>query len=232
MPLSSITLPGKRSRAEELYTYLRTAILSGELRPSERLVENAVAELANVSRTPVRQALHQLESDGLLRESKNGGMEVFGFSLDELSDLCAVREVLEGMATRHAATACSAMELALLKGVTEAERQAVEDGSAPELQVELNHRFHETIWNASRNRYLASELRSLREMIEQRQGTTLRSIERRRGALEEHRAIVEAIAARDSDGAENAAREHFRNAMVARLTAVAESATQLASNGN
>src|SRR4051794_29496623 len=76
MPMQSITLPGRRSRAEELYDHLRAAILSGELRPSERLVENTLAELASVSRTPVRQALQQLESDGLLRESKSGGMEV------------------------------------------------------------------------------------------------------------------------------------------------------------
>jgi DNA-binding GntR family transcriptional regulator len=222
MPMQSITLPGRRSRAEELYDHLRAAILSGELRPSERLVENTLAELASVSRTPVRQALQQLESDGLLRESKSGGMEVFGFSLDEIADLCAVRETLEGMATGLAAGACSPMELALLGGVLDAERRALQDDSAPAVQIELNHRFHETIWNASRNRYLATELRSLREMIEQRQGTTLRSAERRRMALDEHQAIVTAITNKDSEAAEQAAREHFRAAMAARLTAIAD----------
>jgi DNA-binding GntR family transcriptional regulator len=221
MPLQSIALPGTRSRAEELYTHLRAAILSGELRPTERLVENTLAELASVSRTPVRQALHQLESEGLLRESKSGGMEVVGFSLDEIADLCAVRETLEGMASGLAATARSEMELTLLSSVLEAEQHAVRDESPALLGVELNHRFHETIWNASRNRYLAAQLRSLREMIEQRQGSTLRSTERRRRALDEHEEILRAIQERDAPSAEQAARAHFRNAMAARLTAVA-----------
>jgi DNA-binding GntR family transcriptional regulator len=225
MPLQSIPLPGKRSRAEELYTRLRAAILSGELRPNERLVENTLAELASVSRTPVRQALHQLESEGLVRESKSGGMEVVGFSLDEIADLCAVRETLEGMASGLAATARSEMELTLLSSVLEAEQQAVRDQSPPLLGVELNHRFHETIWNASRNRYLAAQLRTLREMIEQRQSSTLRSNERRRRALDEHEEILNAIRERDVPAAEQAARAHFRNAMAARLTAVSSVGT-------
>jgi DNA-binding GntR family transcriptional regulator len=223
MSLDSIDLPQGRSRAHALYVRLRAAILSGELRPGERLVESSLAQRAGVSRTPVRQALHHLESDGLVRESEGGGVEVFGFSLDEIADLCAVREALEGMATGLAAVSCSAMELAMLRNVLEAEQEALERDADPEVQVDLNHRFHETLWRAARNRYLVGELRSLREMIEQRQLSTLRSVERQRVALEEHRRIFEAVSQHDAENAERLAREHFRNAMAARLVADADS---------
>src|SRR5439155_5167046 len=66
MPMNVIELPDAGSRAEQLYAYLRRAIQEGELRPNERLVEAAIAELAGVSRTPVREALHKLQVDGLV----------------------------------------------------------------------------------------------------------------------------------------------------------------------
>ena len=218
MPLRSIQLPRARSRAEELYDHLRGAIMSGELDEHERLVENTIAELAAVSRTPVREALHRLEVDGLVQPSPGGGVEVCSLSLDELADLCAVREVLEGMATGLAATARSEMELATLEGILESEVRAFSDNSHdPYAQVRLNHSFHETLWRMSRNRYLAAQLETLRAMIERMQDSTLRSVERQGQALDEHRQIVSAVSARDTRKAEQLGRFHFRNAMAARL---------------
>jgi DNA-binding GntR family transcriptional regulator len=214
VPLNRIALPGERNRADELYSHLRAAILSGELRPRERLVENAVARLALVSRTPVREALHRLEVDGLVRESDGGGMEVCGFSLEELGDLCAVRETLEGMATNLAATSRSEMDIAMLRRVLDAELAT--DHDAPS-RVALNHAFHETLWRASRNRYLTTQLQGLREVIEVLQPTTLSYPLRRREALTEHGAIVDAVERQDSAEAERLARVHFRNAMAARM---------------
>ena len=220
MPLAPVQLPGERSRAHELYAWLRSAILSGELRPYERLVETSIAELASVSRTPVREALHRLEVDGLVGEGANGGLEVLGFSLDELADLCAVRETLEGMATELAAISRSELELATLRGIVEAEEDALgrgDDDETIEYRVDLNHSFHETLWRAARNRYLADELKRLRSLIERLQDTTLRSHDRRRQAIEEHRAILDALEARDPATAGGLARTHFRNAMAMRL---------------
>ena len=218
MPLRSIQLPRARSRADGLYDYLRSAILAGELDQHERLVENTIAELAAVSRTPVREALHRLEVDGLVQPSSSGGVEVISLSLDDLADLCAVREVLEGMATGLAATARSEIDLATLEGILESEVQAYSaNPHDAEGQVRLNHSFHETLWRISRNRYLASQLETLRAMIERMQETTLRSVERQAQALDEHRQIVSAVSVRDSRKAEKLARLHFRNAMAARM---------------
>jgi DNA-binding GntR family transcriptional regulator len=220
MPLAPVHLPGQRSRAHELYDWLRAAILSGELRPHERLVETSIAELASVSRTPVREALHKLEVDGLVGEGESGGLEVLGFSLDELADLCAVRETLEGMATELAAVSRSELEIATLRSIVDAEEEALDRGDDDETityRVELNHSFHETLWRASRNRYLADELKHLRSLIERLQDTTLRRGERRRRAIAEHRAIVDALEARDAATAGSLARTHFRNALATRL---------------
>jgi DNA-binding GntR family transcriptional regulator len=222
MPLRQISLPSRQSIAQELYIYLRGAILSGELRPYERLVENHIAELAAVSRTPVREALHRLEVSGLVRESERGGVEVCGFSLNELADLCAVRETLEAMASGLAATSRSDMDLAMLKQIAKAEERAIGEGGSPDIHVSLNHSFHETLWHASRNRYLTSQLQGLRELIEGLQMTTLQSVERQTDAVKEHLAIVDAVERRAADEAADLARIHFRNALTTRLVMNAE----------
>jgi DNA-binding GntR family transcriptional regulator len=218
MPLSPVQLPNERSRASELYVWLRAAILSGALKPHERLVETSIAELASVSRTPVREALHRLEVDGLVREG-DGGLEVVGFSLDELTDLCAVRETLEGMAARLAAAMGSEMELETLRRITIEEEGLVEDDSEEAVyrHVELNHAFHEALGRASKNRYLADQLRHLRGLIERLQDMTPRDWHRVEEAVREHQAIVDSIARRDPDAAEELARNHMRKSMIRRL---------------
>ena len=218
MPLQPVRLTGERSRAQELYAWLRTAIVSGELQPHERLVETTIAELASVSRTPVREALQRLEVDGLVREGQGGGLEVCGFSLDELADLCAVRETLEGLATQFAAASRSELEIDTLRRIVRAEQEALDsDDEAVEPRIELNHSFHETLWRASRNRYLADELKHLRNLIERLQDTTLRDQGRLEQSIQEHAAIVDALETRDAETAERLAREHFRNAMAMRM---------------
>jgi DNA-binding GntR family transcriptional regulator len=227
MPLQQIELPGERSRAQELYDYLRDAIVSGELKPRERLVESHVAQLAAVSRTPVREALHRLEVDGLVQESDRG-VEVCGFTMDEMADLCAVRETLEGMAASLAAVSRSDVDLVMLRKILAADAASDGDRDATDAQIRLNHSFHETIWHASRNRYLAAELRSLRHLIERLQDTTLRSPERRLEALAEHRELLDAIERRDGVEAERLARLHFHHATIARLTMASEHTPLLA----
>lgn len=222
MPIAPVKLPGTRSRADELYDWLRDAIISGELLPSERLVETTIAELASVSRTPVREAFHRLEVDGLVSD-RGGGLEVIGLSLAELADLCAVRETLEGMATELAATTLSALELETLRQIIVEEEALIgrdDDREVFERRVELNHMFHETLWRASRNSYLAAQLESLRGLIERLQDSTLHQADRIVEAVQEHSAIVHAIEQKDAEQAGQLARTHFRHAMATRLLAV------------
>jgi DNA-binding GntR family transcriptional regulator len=217
-PSASSQLASRRSgsRAQALYERLRQEILSGALQPGDRLVEQDLARSANVSRTPVREALQRLEADGLVSEG-SGGLEVRAVSREELTERCAVREILEGMATELAAGAATSMDVAAIQAIFEQEVEAVAEDADPAIHVELNRAFHDAIWAASHNRYLTGLLLELRERLAQLQDTTLRDETRRQAALEEHRAIVEALAAHDREAAGEAARVHFRNAMALRL---------------
>ncbi len=215
MSLGPIRLSGARPRAAELYEALRSAILNGSLDAEERLVEESIAAAAGVSRTPVREALHKLEVDGLVQATPRG-MVVTRFSLEELSDLCSVREVLEGMATGVAAASMTDLELITLRGIQEQYRESSLRGDIPRITA-LNHAFHETIWQGSRNRYLQERLTVLRSQIERLQETTLAMEGRRLEASEEHDRIVTAIERREVETADRVARAHFRKAMAIRL---------------
>lgn len=219
--LKAIRLPGRTHRADELYEYLRRAILDGTLAPDERIVEQRIARVASVSRTPVREALHRLEVDGLV-VSDGRGLVVVDHSADEMAELCSVREELESLAARLGAVSRSEVDLSTLEQMIQETMSATESHNVPRL-VELNHLFHETIWQTARNRYLARQLGLLRGLIEGHgDGSTLTDETRQVEALAEHTAIYQAFVDRDADAAAAATREHFRRAMAIRLMRLRE----------
>jgi DNA-binding GntR family transcriptional regulator len=218
--LATIALPGRTHKADELYEYLRGAILDGTLPPDERLVEQRVAKIASVSRTPVREALHRLEMDGLV-SSDAGGLVVVDHSLEEMAELCTVREELESFAARLGAASRSQVDVSTLERILDETAVVAKEHDVARL-IELNHLFHETIWQSARNRYLARELGVLRGLIERRGRSTLTDERRQGEAVDEHMAIFEAIAARDSEAAAEATRTHFQRAMALRLLQIRE----------
>ena len=222
--IDPIRLPGRTHRADELYEYLRGAILDGTLPPEERVVEQKIAKMASVSRTPVREALHRLEMDGLVAAGGRG-LVVVDHSIAEMTELCTVREELEGFASRLGASSRSELDLATLEQIVEESREATTAHDVPRL-IELNHLFHETIWESARNRYLARQLGLLRGLIERRGSSTLADPKRQTEALAEHVAIFDAISRQDPEAAAQATHEHFRKAMGLRLRAVRDSAAR------
>lgn len=203
------------SRADDVYEMLRGRILEGELKPDEFLVEDAIAKAASVSRTPVREALHRLEMDGLV-QSRGRSVVVVGLSAEDLAELCIVQESLEGLAARLAALARSEIDVTTLQHLlSEIELVSLDDDVTR--LVDLDHAFHESIWTSARNRYLAQQLMLLRTLIERRDSTPLANARRREEALVEHAAIVHAIAKHDAEAAEAASKAHFRNALARRM---------------
>ena len=122
---AAFNLTGRGSRAHQIYDWLRGAILSGELRPDERLVEETIARRARVSRTPVREALQRLEMDGLVRITGRGVM-VTAYSDDELYDLCVAREGMEGLVARLAANSRTDFDLLTFEHIMEETREATQ----------------------------------------------------------------------------------------------------------
>ena len=201
------------SRAEAAFRALRRAIQDGVYRPGDRLREEEVARRLDVSRTPVREALGRLASKGLAVPAPGRGLVVRSLDAAEVLELYSMREILEGAAARLAAQHAAPMEI---EGLDALERDFARAGSVGEM-ARLNRMLHEAIVRAARNRFLDGALGEFQDGVSLLGATTF-GVEGRPGpAALEHRAIVAAIAAREPDAAEAAARLHIREALRARM---------------
>jgi len=198
---------------EAVYRALREALRSGVYRPGDRLREEEVANRLNVSRTPVREAFGRLVSKGLVVPGQGRGLIVRRLDQAEVVELYAMREILEAAAARLAARHASEPEIEALRDI-EKDFEAARDAAE---MARLNRIFHESIFAASRNRYLDSALQELQDAIALLGSTTFTVDGRPSPAAAEHRALIEAMAARDGDKADALARAHIHEALRARL---------------
>ncbi len=204
----------------DVYAALLDAIDQGAYPPGARLVETELAARFGVSRTPVREALGRLESQGVVaREGR--GLTVAALDARELGELYDLREVLEGFAARLAARRASPPEIAVLREMVEADRAMAPGAEVSEL-ARANKRFHRTLHRVSHNRFLEQALDGMRRSLALLSGSTLADKTRRLASIEEHDRIVAALEARDEAGAEAAARTHIVNAYKTRLRRDAE----------
>ena len=203
-----------KSRADWVLCQVREGIRRGRYKPGERVREVEVAEWLSVSRTPVREALRRLESEGLVVFEPWRGVVVADLDRQQVCELYAMREILEGAAARLAARHIDDAELDLLDLLLARADEAAGD---PEALAVINKRLHETIYGAAHNRYLNQTLEQLRNALALLRGTTFSVAGRADAAAAEHRAIVSAIRAREPDAAEAAARAHIAAAQRVRL---------------
>jgi DNA-binding GntR family transcriptional regulator len=195
------------------YERLKQAIISGELKPGEPLVEIPLADWCQVSRTPIREALTRLEQDGLARRTDRG-LVVRESSPDEIMDLYEARIVLESKVAAVAAERRTTFDLFAMKRAEQKFDEALAEGDA---LAERNRDFHRSVWVASHNRALVDLLERLDMHLGRYPETTLRYPGRHEVAVQDHQSIVEAIEARDSDRASHLATEHFVAARDIRL---------------
>ncbi|ARP80921.1 GntR family transcriptional regulator [Bordetella genomosp. 8] len=200
----------QNTQANLAYQELKKRILMGFFGASDRLREIEVAELLNMGRTPVREALKRLEDEGLLTHEPRRGLVVTSLDQQSVTELYAMRELLEGGAARFAAKHASEAEIDNMAHILEEGRQ----GGDP---VEANLAFHQSIYGAAHNKFLIRALRSLTDSTYLLGRSTLEMAGRPDAAHGEHRAIYEAIRDGDPARAEVAAREHIRNALLERL---------------
>lgn len=198
------------SRAELAYTNLRAAIHGGRFGPGERIREADIAQWLGVSRTPVRDALKRLESDGILASAPRRGLVVAQLDQQQVSELYTVRDVLEGLAGRLAAEHATTAEIAAMRDLLERQARARADDLSG--LVRLNQLFHEVVSRAARNQYLIGVLDSFQSSLALLPGTTYAATGRPASALKEHTEIVDAIEHRDAERAERLSREHMRAA--------------------
>jgi DNA-binding GntR family transcriptional regulator len=208
------SVAASRSRADFVYESLRDAISDGRIPGGERVREEDVARNLGVSRTPVREALQRLQQRGLLVLGPGRGLLVAELGHDEVIELYAMRETLEGLAARFAAKHATPEEIATLYQLQEQLKCAEGD---PMLHVTLNRRFHQAIYEAAHNRYLMNTLESLQDSFALLRSATMRLPHRQRDSHEERRRIIAAIESRDPLLAEKEAREHILQAQRTRF---------------
>ncbi|OLF13850.1 hypothetical protein BLA60_01280 [Actinophytocola xinjiangensis] len=196
------------------YQRLKDAIRSGDLQPGQQLVESALAEWCEVSRTPIREALSKLQHDGLVERSDRG-LVVRERGPEEVLDIYETRIALEGTAARLAAERRSVHDLMLLRRAL-TRLELVTDGDVDGM-VTTNRQFHTAVWRASRNVSLIDLLERLDLHLARYPATTLASPGRWERSNAQHRALVEAIEARAGDTAEKIALDHFAEARDIRL---------------
>jgi DNA-binding GntR family transcriptional regulator len=208
------------SRAEFVYRALVEAMRSGRLRPGDRIREEEVAHLLGVSRTPVREALQLLQAKRMVEIAPGRGVVVVELNKQQVLELYAMREVLEGAAARFAARHASPTEIGLMQQLLEEFTAAA--GDAARL-ARLNRMLHQAIYEAARNRYVQEALNNLEDGLSLLQNTTYILAKRHVSADSEHRAIVAAIEQRDLDGAEALSRLHIRESQRMRLAMLMDS---------
>ncbi len=206
-----------RSRADFVYESLRDAISDGRIAVGERVREEEVARKLGVSRTPVREALRRLQLRGLLVIFAGRGLVVAKLGQQQIVELYAMREILEGSAARFAAQHATAAEIAILYKLQEKLKAAKTEA----MRTSLNRQFHQAIYEAAHNRYLMQTLESLNDSFALLRSSTLRTPNRRPGSDSERLKIIAAIEKRDPDVAEREAREHIRQAQNIRFKSVA-----------
>lgn len=208
--------PGQRrgvTRSDQAYQFIVEGIQSGRLAPGTRLRETDLAEKTGLSRTPIREALSRLQLEGLLTMDATRGLIVTELDHSMASELYAMREVLEGTAARLAARHASDVEIDFLREVNIRDAQL----TTAEALAANNRLFHETLYRCAHNRYLVKTLNTLQESMMLLGRTTLAAPGRAETSRAEHAAIVEALARRDPDAAEHAARAHIIAAYRIRL---------------
>jgi DNA-binding GntR family transcriptional regulator len=214
MPISKAN-----SQAHAAYQALKKKILTGFFTGSERLREIEVAELLEMGRTPVREALKRLEDEGLLTHESRRGLVVTTLDQQAVTELYAMREVLEAAAAAFAARHATDAEMANMASILQ--EQAA--GADP---VELNQQFHQAIYGAAHNRHLIRSLQALTDSTYLLGRSTLASKARAEIAGQEHADLLEAIRSRDEQRASNMARDHIRNALLERLKMLRQRQTE------
>jgi DNA-binding GntR family transcriptional regulator len=202
------------SRADFVYQRLRQGIRSGEFRPGDRMREADLATRLNVSRTPIREAIRRLASEGLLEVASSRGVMITQLDKQQVRELYALREALEGTAARFAAQHASTNEIAEMRELLEMPGNM---GGSPDLVAKFNRIFHRTIHHAAHNRYLAQALEQLSDSLALLPGTTFEAPGRAEAAHTEHLGILAAVEKRDPEEAERLARDHIKIAGKTRM---------------
>jgi DNA-binding GntR family transcriptional regulator len=193
---------------QEVAERLRQRIFAHELPPGTWVDEQKLAEQYGISRTPLREALKVLASEGLVELKPRRGCYVTEISRQDLDDIFPLMAMLEGRCAAEAVARASNAEIAGLKSIHERLEAAARDGRIDAF-FEANQEFHKIIQQLSGNRWLLSVIQDLRKVLKLSRLHSLSLEGRLQQSLEEHRQIMAALEARDAARAEKLMHDHL-----------------------
>lgn len=208
-----------------VFNTLRRAILKGELKPGERLMEIALAEKLGVSRTPIREAMRKLELEGLVVMIPRRGAQVANITEKDLNDVLEVRIALEKMAIEKACQLITEEELEELEKTAKKFEKVIDEENVVKL-AEADEAFHDVIYKASGNVRLNQVLNNLREQIYRYRVEYLKDEATRNDLIREHEMICNAIRERNAEKAVEITFQHIENQRQAIIQTIAADNTE------
>ena len=199
---------------EDVADRLREQIFSKELAPGSWLDEQNLAKQFGISRTPMREAIKVLASEGLITIKMRRGAYVTEVARKDLEQIFAILSLLEGEAAREAAVKASEEELNQLDYWHHRLEKAAADRDIEQF-FEINGKFHELIREIAGNRWMNGVIEDLRKVLKLHRRDSLTSTGRLQNSLIEHRAILNALLKRDQAAAENIMRKHMAQGLEA-----------------
>lgn len=195
----------------KVFQRIREDILKGKYKEHEELRENTIGKELGVSRTPVREALRQLELEGLVSIIPNKGAYVTGISPKDVKDIYMIRSMLEGLCARWATENITEEQMEELEEtILLSEFHMKREGSYNVEQITmLDGRFHAILYEASNSRILSHVLADFHKYVQPARKSSVVSEERARKSIREHKQILRAIRDKDQDLAEQLANEHI-----------------------
>jgi len=194
-----------------VYESLRTAILKGDLKAWDRIVEKDYADKFNISRTPVREAIRKLEIEGFIEYVPRKGVVVKSFDAKEIMEIFSIRIALECLAVKSAINNIDEKEIGMLVKIVEEMEKADVRGNIIEL-YRLCKEFNEVLLNASKMPRLITIINTMQDYLERFRKITLAQRVRRTNAITEHRAILQAILNKEERKAQQLVAKHLEGA--------------------
>lgn len=199
----------RSSLADQAYTKLRHAIVTGLLAPGERLTERELGVRMGASRTPLREAMIRLGHEGLLETLPSGGFIVASLDEGEVRELYAIRTALEGYAARLAAERGDEEAVRELRRIVVLEQNNLDPPLDLRLLEELNSLFHRALYAASGMNRMADAIEGYRQQAVTHRIYDIYTHDEVRRGVNQHAELLEAVAARDADLAEALMRNHI-----------------------
>ena len=197
-----------------VFNTLREAILKGDLKPGERLMELQLAAQLGVSRTPIREAIRMLEQEGLAVTVPRKGAEVAKMTLKGMEDVLEIREALDILACQLACDRITEEQLTNLAEKKKAFEDSLKSGNVKAIAA-TDVAFHDVIYDATNNPKLVNMLNNLREQIYRYRVEYLKNADNYPKLIQEHNAIFDSLANRNHENATSSIREHVKNQAIA-----------------